>query len=173
VEPDPGLRPHSPARASSFSADQSVGTGSLDVIGRLPDRLCAVGLSAHSNWQQLFRQAAECNARWVAVTDPDAARAPTSYSSPANRVPLRPRRRCGDDHPSRSGCGGRAIVARPGCSAPECPGSGKTVALSNKETLVMAGPLVMDPARQPRRPGAAGGQRAQAIYQAMQAGPGR
>src|SRR6266851_4454146 len=52
----------------------SIGTSCLDVLDHLPDRLHALGLSAHSNWETLFEQARRLRPRWVAVTDPDAAR---------------------------------------------------------------------------------------------------
>jgi 1-deoxy-D-xylulose-5-phosphate reductoisomerase len=161
-----------PRRVVVLGSTGSVGTGSLDVIARLPDRLRAVGLSAHSNWQQLFRQAGECNARWVAVTDPEAARTADLSMLPPQTTFL-----SGPDavatmttHPDVDVVVS-AIVGSAGLlgtwSALE---AGKTVALSNKETLVMAGPLVMDLAR------ARGGQvlpvdsEHSAIFQAMQAG---
>src|SRR5438874_5440657 len=52
----------------------SIGTSCLDVLAHLPDRLSALGLSAHSSWETLFEQARRLRPRWVAVTDPDAAR---------------------------------------------------------------------------------------------------
>jgi 1-deoxy-D-xylulose-5-phosphate reductoisomerase len=52
----------------------SIGTSCLDVIEALPDRLRAVGLSAHSSWQTLFSQAARHRPRWVTITDPTVAR---------------------------------------------------------------------------------------------------
>jgi 1-deoxy-D-xylulose-5-phosphate reductoisomerase len=127
----------------------SIGTSCLDVIGSLPDRLTAHGLSAHSSWEPLFEQAARHRPRWVTLTDPEAARQAD------------PRRLNGASRLLTGEEGVAAMVSDPDTDvvvsaivgAAGLLGTwtalehGKTVAVANKETLVMAGPLVMDLAR--------------------------
>lgn len=123
----------------------SIGCNCLEVIDALADRLRVLGLSAHRNWQTLFEQARHCRPRWVTITD--AASAPS-----ANQQML--------------ACGTRLLVGAEGVAtmvtdadvdvvvsaivgAAGLEGTwaaleaGKTVAVANKETLVMAGELVM------------------------------
>ncbi|HXG12675.1 MAG TPA: 1-deoxy-D-xylulose-5-phosphate reductoisomerase [Gemmataceae bacterium] len=123
----------------------SVGTNCLDVIRYLSDRLQVVGLSAHSNWEALFEQAARFRPRWVTVTDPELARQLDPGRLGDTRLLIGPE-------------GVRTMVTDPDVDvvvsamvgAAGLPGTlaaleaGKTVAVANKETLVMAGPLVMD-----------------------------
>jgi 1-deoxy-D-xylulose-5-phosphate reductoisomerase len=119
----------------------SIGTNCLDVVAHLPDRLQVLGLSAHSNWDQLARQARQCRPRWVALTGPGEA---DPAALPDGCRLLR-------------GCEGvRAMVTDPDVDvvvsaivgAAGLAGTwaaleaGKTVAIANKETLVLAGALV-------------------------------
>jgi 1-deoxy-D-xylulose-5-phosphate reductoisomerase len=150
--PYPGCRLSADASATSrrrvvvLGSTGSIGTNCLDVINHLSPRLQAVGLSAHASWQTLFDQAVRHRPRWVTITDPDAAR-----------------------QADRAGLNGRcqvlvgaegvatmvtdpevevvvsAIVGAAGLAGTWAAlEKGKTVAVANKETLVMAGPLVMD-----------------------------
>jgi 1-deoxy-D-xylulose-5-phosphate reductoisomerase len=136
-------------RIAVLGSTGSIGVNCLDVISSLPDRLCAWGLSAHSKWQTLFEQANRCGARCVAVTDPDSiSQIDRSLLDPGVRLVT----------------GTEGVVAL--ASAPEVDlvvsaivgaaglegtwaalEAGKTVGVANKETLVMAGPLVMELAR--------------------------
>jgi 1-deoxy-D-xylulose-5-phosphate reductoisomerase len=127
----------------------SIGTNCLDVIDHLPGRLEAVGLSAHDNWETLLAQAERHQPRWVAMTN-EAAR----DRLPLANVPGKTRLLFGRD-------GIRTMVTDPdvdvvvsaivGAAGLEgtwaAVNAGKTVAVANKETLVMAGPLVMELAR--------------------------
>src|SRR5262249_25954237 len=51
----------------------SIGTNCLDVIAALPDRLQAIGLSAHANGATLLQQIERHRPRWAVLTDPEAA----------------------------------------------------------------------------------------------------
>jgi 1-deoxy-D-xylulose-5-phosphate reductoisomerase len=150
----------------------SIGVSCLDVIAHLPDRLAAAGLSAHTSWQALFAQAQRCRPRWVAVTDPEASRR-------ADRSQLGPHTQL------LSGADGLAdMVSDPGVDvvvtaivgAAGLAGTwaaleaGKTVAVANKETLVMAGPLVMDLAARTGARVLPVDSEHSAIFQAMQGG---
>ncbi len=150
----------------------SIGKSTLEVITHLDDRLVAVGLSAHSSWEALFNQAERHRPRWVAVTHPEAARRAdkSSLNSTSQFLP---------------GVDGiiamvtdpevdvvvTAIVGSAGMlgtwSALE---AGKTVAVANKETLVMAGPLIMDLAARRGACVLPVDSEHSAIFQAMQGG---
>jgi 1-deoxy-D-xylulose-5-phosphate reductoisomerase len=127
----------------------SVGTNCLEVVDHLENRLEAVGLSAHTSWDLLRRQAERCQPRFLTVTDDATARR-------AREGPLPGRTRL------LAGVDGIATMVRDPdvdvvvsaiVGAAGLTGTwlaleaGKTVALANKETLVMAGPLIMELAR--------------------------
>ncbi len=127
----------------------SIGTNTLDVISHLSKRLNAYGLSAHNSWQQLVEQANRFCPRWITLTgekdlhEIDKASLPestellsgldgvhTMVSDPETQVVV------------------TAIVGSAGLAGTWAAlEAGKTVAVANKETLVMAGPLVMNLAR--------------------------
>ncbi|HLN29208.1 MAG TPA: 1-deoxy-D-xylulose-5-phosphate reductoisomerase [Gemmataceae bacterium] len=127
----------------------SIGTNCLEVIERLDDRLEAVGLSAHGSWESLFDQARRLKPRWVTVTDARAR----ERLDPA-RLPQATQLLCGEDGISRMVTDPEvelvvtAIVGAAGLMGTwNALEAGKMVAVANKETLVMAGPLVLDLAR--------------------------
>jgi 1-deoxy-D-xylulose-5-phosphate reductoisomerase len=135
-----------PRRVVVLGSTGSIGTSALDVITHLPDRLQTVGLSAHSRWSALFEQANRHRPARVVVTDPAAIRqldrskldrgielltgpegVARMVADPAVDVVL------------------SAVVGAAGLEGTWAAlEAGKTVAVANKETLVMAGPLVMD-----------------------------
>jgi 1-deoxy-D-xylulose-5-phosphate reductoisomerase len=150
----------------------SIGTSCLDVIDQLGDRLEAWGLSAHTSWEALLAQVQRWQPACVAVTDAEAARQLGRLT-----LPYRTRLLCGED-------GVAAMVADPQVDVvvTAIVGSagltgtwlaleaGKTVAVANKETLVMAGPLVMDLARRRGAHVLPVDSEHSAVFQAMQAG---
>jgi 1-deoxy-D-xylulose-5-phosphate reductoisomerase len=124
----------------------SIGTNCLDVIAALGDRLQAVGLSAHGSWPELFAQAVRHRPRWVTLTDPDAAR-----QADLGRLEGAARLLVGTDGVAdmvRDPDVDVVVVAIVGAAGLAgtwaALEAGKTVAVANKETLVMAGPLVME-----------------------------
>jgi 1-deoxy-D-xylulose-5-phosphate reductoisomerase len=123
----------------------SVGTSCLDVIAALPDRLRAVGLSAHSSCAALCEQARRFRPRWVAVTDPEAARRLDPAQLDGARLLTGAEgiaTMVGDPEVDVVVA---AIVGAAGLAGTWAAlEAGKTVAVANKETLVMAGPLVME-----------------------------
>jgi 1-deoxy-D-xylulose-5-phosphate reductoisomerase len=150
----------------------SIGANCLDVIAHLDSRLELFGLSAHSRWQTLLEQVERFRPRWVAVTDPAAAREFAAQPLPAGVQVV-----SGDEGIARMVADDdvdivvTAIVGAAGLRGTwHALEAGKPVAVANKETLVMAGPLVMDLAR---RKGAAVlpvDSEHSAIFQALQAG---
>jgi 1-deoxy-D-xylulose-5-phosphate reductoisomerase len=151
----------------------SIGTNCLDVVDHLGDRLEVLGLSAHSSGETLLQQARRYRPRWVALTDPEAAR-----RFDASQLPDGCRLLTGADAVAEMVRDAdvdvvvTAIVGAAGLlgtwAALE---AGKTVAVANKETLVLAGALVTELAA--RR----GGKllpvdsEHSAIFQAMQGSP--
>ena len=124
----------------------SIGTSTLDVIAHLPDRLRLAGLSAHSQTDAVAEQARRFRTRWVVLTDPDAAARFDRSSLPSETELL-----AGPDGIARMVTDPEvdvvvsAIVGAAGLHGTWAAlEAGKTVALANKETLVVAGPLVMD-----------------------------
>jgi 1-deoxy-D-xylulose-5-phosphate reductoisomerase len=149
----------------------SIGTNCLDVIDHLSDRLQAVGLSAHSSWPTLMEQAKQHRPRWICITDSDVA----EQLDPAE---------LGDTQLLTGPDGVRAMVSDPdvdvvvsaivGAAGLEgtwaALEAGKTVAVANKETLVMAGPLVMELAARRNARILPVDSEHSALFQAMQGG---
>ncbi|MFQ3648944.1 MAG: 1-deoxy-D-xylulose-5-phosphate reductoisomerase [Gemmataceae bacterium] len=126
----------------------SIGTNTLDVARHLPGEVQIVGLSAHSSLQLLLQQVHEFRPQFVCVTGDGPF--PAAGDLPPGTTLLR-----GSDgvvqmvQNEAVDVVVTAIVGAAGLrgtwAALEV---GKTVAVANKETLVMAGPLVMGLAAQ-------------------------
>lgn len=150
----------------------SIGTNCLEVISALGDRLTAWGLSAHTSWETLLKQAQQHQPRWLAVTDPEAGRFLQDQHLPNGTQLL-----VGDE-----GIGSMvtdpavdvvvtAIVGAAGLTGTWLAlEAGKRVAVANKETLVMAGPLVMELAARKKAEILPVDSEHSAIFQAMQSG---
>jgi 1-deoxy-D-xylulose-5-phosphate reductoisomerase len=137
-------------RVAILGSTGSIGTSCLDVISCHSDRLAATALTAHRNWQLLCNQANRFQSRWVALSDSEllgqvdrsllgsstelletADRIERIASSPEIDVVL------------------TAVVGAAGLRGTWAAlEAGKVVCVANKESLVLAGPLVMDLARQ-------------------------
>lgn len=132
----------------------------------------ALALSAHRRTALLAEQAAQVRPRWIVVSDPEAA-GRQDWSALAEGVELL----VGPDGIDRVVRDPEidvvvsAIVGSAGLqgtwSALE---AGKTVALANKESLVVGGPLVMDLARRKQARILPVDSEHSAVFQAMQAG---
>jgi 1-deoxy-D-xylulose-5-phosphate reductoisomerase len=150
----------------------SIGTSCLDVISALDTRLTALGLSAHGSWDALIAQAQRHKPRWVALTEDDAC-----TRAEASRLPRGTELLHGEDGLRRMVSDPEtdivltAIVGAAGLAGTWAAlEAGKTVAVANKETLVMAGPLVMElAARRGARVLPVDSEHS-AIYQALQCG---
>lgn len=150
----------------------SIGTSSLDVIDRLGDRLEAWGLSAHTSWEALLTQVQRHEPACVAATDAEAERQLTRQA-----LPPRTRLLTGADAIGAMVSDPAvdvvltAIVGAAGLAGTWLAlEAGKTVAVANKETLVMAGPLVMELARRRHAEVLPVDSEHSAVFQAMQAG---
>jgi 1-deoxy-D-xylulose-5-phosphate reductoisomerase len=135
-----------PRRVAVLGSTGSIGTSTLDVIRHLPDRLELAGLAAHSKWELLAEQCREFRPPLAVIGDSDAyARADRS------EFPRETELLCGPDGIARLVSAPdvdvvlSAVVGAAGLSGTWAAlEAGKTVALANKETLVVGGPLVMD-----------------------------
>lgn len=150
----------------------SIGKSALEVISGSGGRLRAIGLSANRSLDLLDEQARRMSPMWIAATDAEAA-ARYQWSTKANGVELVVGQAGLEKAVARPEVDVvlAAIVGSAGLrSTWAALEAGKTVALANKETLVMAGPLAMELAR-------ARGARIlpvdsehSAVFQALQAG---
>lgn len=130
-------------RVVVLGSSGSIGTSCLDVIAAHSDRLRPVGLSVHRSWQPLVEQARRFRPRWAVV-----ANAALRNEIGGAALPAGTEWDFGEDAVARLAshpevdtvvCG---IVGAAGLrGAWAALEAGKRVALANKETLVVAGPL--------------------------------
>jgi 1-deoxy-D-xylulose-5-phosphate reductoisomerase len=133
-------------RIAVLGSTGSIGTSCLDVVQAHAPSMSVVGLTAHSRWQQLADQCRRLVPRWAALSDERwQGRLPANAFDPRTELLFGPQ-------------GIERIVAQPEVEtvvsgivgAAGLRGTwaaleaGKTVAFANKETLVVAGPLMMD-----------------------------
>jgi 1-deoxy-D-xylulose-5-phosphate reductoisomerase len=164
--------PLSVTRVAVLGSTGSIGKSTLEVIAASHGRLQAAALSAHSSLALLAAQALAIKPRWVVATDTDAA---ARYAWP--RLPAGVELLVGQEGVERAATDPEieivvsAIVGSAGLRGTWAAlDAGKTVALANKETLVMAGPLVMDLARRRGTRLLPVDSEHSAIFQALQAG---
>jgi len=139
--------PDTPKRIAIVGSTGSIGRQALEIIAA-EERFIACGLGAGGNWQLLAEQARSFRPEAVAIADPGAARAlreavPRSVavlSGPESASELIRRVRPEMVLTAVAGSAGLA----PTLAAIEC---GADLALANKESLVMAGAVVMAAAR--------------------------
>ncbi|MEK6261109.1 MAG: 1-deoxy-D-xylulose-5-phosphate reductoisomerase [Planctomycetota bacterium] len=137
-------------RIAVLGSTGSIGTSCLDVIAANGERLELVGLTAHRRLDLLAEQCRRFKPRWAVLSDESQRFAISSVQWPRETELL-----VGADaierlaaHPDVDTvvCG---IVGAAGLrGAWAAVESGKRVAIANKETLVVAGPLVMQLAAQ-------------------------
>ncbi|MGL4552666.1 MAG: 1-deoxy-D-xylulose-5-phosphate reductoisomerase [Gemmataceae bacterium] len=132
-----------PKRVVVLGSTGSIGTNTLDVIRHLPGRFQVLGLSAHSSLDALAAQTREFNPRFVCVTGPGPGFQPGDL--PPGCEPLRGQ--AGVERMAQHADADVVVSAIVGAAGLRgtwaALEAGKTVAVANKETLVMAGPLVM------------------------------
>jgi 1-deoxy-D-xylulose-5-phosphate reductoisomerase len=123
----------------------SIGASTLDVIAASQGRLTVAALAARNSTGPLLEQAKKTRPRWIVVTDAEASQRQDWSSLPSGTELL-----VGPDALSKIVAAPEidtvvaAIVGAAGLQSTWAAlEAGKKVALANKETLVMAGPLVM------------------------------
>lgn len=144
----------SPRRIAVFGSTGSIGNQALEVIAANPDKFSAEVLTAHSNDELLVRQALQFNPNIVVIGDDKKyisvkeALSHTDIKVFAGEKAL--------EEVAGMDCYDMMLAAivgfaglRPTLCALE---SGKAIALANKETLVVAGDIVMQKAIEKRVP---------------------
>jgi len=161
-------------RVAILGSTGSIGSQALEVIASQPS-LSVCALAAGNNWRLLLEQAREFKPEAAAVLSPAGAEAlrsafadaggqgPEVFSGPDAMTELIRRTR---PDVVLSGVVGTAGLA-PTLAAIEC---GATLAIANKETLVMAGAIVMPAARAAGVPVLPVDSEHSAIFQCLQAG---
>lgn len=148
----------SPKRIVVLGSTGSIGRQTLDVARRHPDKIAVVGLAANSSVAEVIRQAHEFGVTHVAFGDESVAAHPVLAGLSGSH---------GAGHPGvgigfgaeallelvrmpEVDCVVNALVGAAGMRASyETLACGKQLALANKESLVVAGDLIMPLAAQP------------------------
>jgi 1-deoxy-D-xylulose-5-phosphate reductoisomerase len=161
-----------PKHTAVLGSTGSIGCSTLDVIEASGGELQATALSAHSKLDEVCAQARRVHPRWVIATDPEAAAKHDWTGLPRDTELV-----VGTDRLEEIVAGQdidivvAAIVGTAGLrSTWAAVSAGKTIALANKETLVVAGPLVMKLAQRSGAKILPVDSEHSAIYQALQSG---
>jgi 1-deoxy-D-xylulose-5-phosphate reductoisomerase len=129
----------------------TIGESTLDVAARHPDRFRVVALAAHANHESLYGQCERFRPDCVALADRVAAAKLTARLSTAGiatRVLTGPESLAAVATRADVDVVMAAIVGAAGLeSTLAAAGAGKQVLLANKETLVLAGELLLEAAR--------------------------
>lgn len=151
----PPSRPNQPRRIAILGSTGSIGSSTLDVIGRLPERLSAFALTAGSNAKRLAEQTVAARPQLIGLADPTGeaelrSRLAGKWDGAIWIGPEAAERiaSLAEVDLVLNGLVG-ASGLRPSWNALH---AGKPVALANKESLVIAGACLT---REARRTGAA------------------
>ena len=138
-------------RVAVLGSTGSIGVSTLDVLGRHPERFEVVVLAAGSNHRLLFEQCLRHRPRRAVLQDASSAR---HLESALRAAGITTEVGFGADALSGAAAAAdvdtvmAAIVGAAGLpSTLAAAGAGKRVLLANKESLVVAGPLLVDVAR--------------------------
>lgn len=139
--------PHQPARRriAVLGSTGSIGVSCLDVAAHLAEQIEVVGLCANSRWQDLFEQTHRFRPRFAVLTDPVVARqVDRTQLWPGTELLIGPEGVAKLVAQADVDLVVSAIVGAAGLFGTwQALEAGKTVALANKETLVLAGDLVV------------------------------
>lgn len=135
-------------RIAVLGSTGSIGQNTLSVVREHRDRFEVIGLAAGSNVQEILRQIREFSPRIVSMASPEAADLVRREAGPEVRVVV------GEEgvvevasHPEVSTVVSAMVGSRGLRPTLAAIRAGKTIALANKETLVMAGAIVMREAK--------------------------
>lgn len=138
-----------PRRIAVLGSTGSIGTSTLDLVSRAPERFTVEALTANSNVQLLAEQARATGARFAAVADPEAygalkeALAGSGIEAGAGPSALAEAAQGDADWVMAAIVGAAGL--EPTLAAVR---RGACVALANKECLVSAGPVFLDAVRE-------------------------
>ena len=162
-----------PKRVVVLGSTGSIGRSTLDVARSAGDKLQILGITAHANLELAVEQAQQFRPRWLVATDTDRAAAFDWSNLPAETELVQGR----DSLRALAGHVDADVVVSAIVGAAGLEGtwaaleSGKTVALANKETLVVAGQLAMQVARDRGATILPVDSEHNAIFQALACGP--
>ena len=133
-----------PKNIAILGSTGSIGRSTLDVVRACCDRLRVVGITGHANLELLSRQAQEFQPAVTVVSDPQKAATFQLAGCPETTVLSGQAGICELVTREDVDLVVSAIVGSAGLRGTWAAiEAGKTIALANKETLVTAGPLVM------------------------------
>jgi len=136
--------PETAKQIAVLGSTGSIGVSALEVIAASGGRLRAAALSAHSRFDRLLKQARLCRPRWVVATDEKAARR-FDWSGLPEGCELLAGASALIDVVAHDGID-LVLAAIVGSAGLESTWTAlehkKSVALANKEIIVMAGPLL-------------------------------
>ena len=150
----------------------SIGTSCLEVIDSQRDRINLIGITAHQNWALLGQQSEAFHPRWAVIGD-ETLGSSVSRDSFSGRTELL----FGQAGIEKVACDPQVdfvvsgIVGVAGLRGTWAAlEAGKNVGIANKETLVVAGPLIMELAKRNGATLIPVDSEHSAIFQAMQSG---
>ncbi len=159
-------------RVAVLGATGSIGTSGLDVIAAHAGKLQAVAITTHRRWQELAQQAQLHRPRWAVISDETVSAQIDRTAFPSETELL-----IGPAAVEQVACHADvdtvlcgivgAAGLRSAWAAAEC---GKRIGLANKETLVVAGPLIMQLAARTGAELIPVDSEHSAVFQALQAG---
>mgnify|MGYP000373144429 CR=1 FL=1 len=136
-----------PQRITVLGSTGSIGTNTLDVIARHPDRFEVFALTGATQVDLMLRQCAQFKPRFAVMVQPDAAKQlQDRVRAEGLNVQVLSGAAALDEVSAHAEVNAvmAAIVGAAGIEATLAAiRQGKTVALANKESLVTAGPLLM------------------------------
>jgi 1-deoxy-D-xylulose-5-phosphate reductoisomerase len=150
----------------------SIGTSCLEVISAHRDRMSLAGVTAHNRWPELAAQCRTYQPRWAVISQPGLREVVRrDQFPPATELLFGPEglERLAS-HPDVDTVVAGIVGAAGLRSTWAAVEAGKRVAIANKETLVVAGPLVMQLAARTGAELLPVDSEHSAVFQAMQAG---
>lgn len=159
-------------RIAILGSTGSIGCNALEVVAHLGDAYRVTALSAHRQMDKLIAQVQQHRPAAVAITDEECAKAAAASLRDAGTQVY-----CGPEGMTQLVCRDdvdvvlASVVGSAGLPAVVAAvRAGKTLALANKESLVVAGSLVIPEARRRNVPILPVDSEHSAIFQAMQSG---
>src|SRR6188508_3382392 len=141
-------------RIALFGSTGSIGTQALNVIAANPDKFSAEVLTAQTNDELLMQQALQFNPNIVVIGDENKYQKVKDTLASTDVKVL-----CGEkalEEVAAMDCYDLMLAAIVGCAGLKptlkAIDNGKTIALANKETLVVAGDIIMQRAMENRAP---------------------
>ncbi|MGE0606530.1 MAG: 1-deoxy-D-xylulose-5-phosphate reductoisomerase [Pirellulales bacterium] len=158
-------------RVAILGSTGSIGRSTLEVIAASGGQMQAVALTAHANLALLEEQARQFRPQWIVGTDRAALAAENIILPDGVQLLSGPEALAEVAASDEVDIVVAAIVGAAGLAGTWAAlEAGKIVALANKETLVMAGPLVMELARSRGATILPVDSEHSAVFQALQAG---